>query len=47
MSERQIRLRWVGNSSSQYDGVTQAVALKYDFHDDLVSVTMGSSVRVK
>ena len=47
MTGRQIRLRWEGNSSPRYDGVTQDVALKYVFREDLVNIEVGSIVRVK
>jgi len=42
--QQQIRLKWEGNSSPHYDGVTQDVAREHMFPKDL---HIGQTVRVK
>ncbi len=40
-------MRWEGNGSTRFDGVTQDVALKLVVQEDAVSVRAGGTVRVK
>ncbi len=44
---QQIRVRWEGNGSTRFDGVTKDIALKLVVPEDAVSVRVGGRVRVK
>ncbi len=46
-ARQQIRVRWEGNESTRFDGVTQDVALKLVVPEDAVSARVGGTVRVK
>ncbi len=46
-SRQQIRVRWEGNGSTRFDGVTQDIALKLVVPEDAVTIRVGGTVRVK
>ena len=45
LKNQQIWLRWEGNESTLYDGVTQDVVRKYIFPEDLPGFQVGQTVR--
>ncbi len=43
---REIRVRWEGNSSARYDGLTQDIPAKAAVPEDLATAAVGNTVRV-